>query len=164
MHLKLLLKDVNLTTNFDSLFWESYNTKEESVKNLTKLLHWTNAHPREKFLKAVNQLKRNFKYTLTHFDYPGMQRDNNLIECFNGCIKPRLNLMKGFKKKENLDRYLKLFLLEFRFRPLRESRFKERKGISPLELGGIYLPKYYNFLTFLRKTLKLSFQPSRPRN
>ncbi|OGM33446.1 hypothetical protein A3D00_00830 [Candidatus Woesebacteria bacterium RIFCSPHIGHO2_02_FULL_38_9] len=63
-------------------------------------MHWTNAHPREKFLKAVNQLKRNFKYTLTHFDYPGMQRDNNLIECFNGCIKPRLNLMKGFKKKE----------------------------------------------------------------
>lgn len=138
------------------------DTKDEALEALTKLLHWVTLHPREKFLKAVNQLKRNFHYTLTHFDYPGMQRDNNLLECFNGCLKPRLNLMRGFKKKDNLDRYLKLFLLEFRFRPLRESRFKDRRGVSPLELGGVYLPKYYNFLSFLRKHLSLSFQPPRP--
>jgi len=134
--------------------------KEDSLKNLITLLKWVETHPREKFLKAVNQLKRNFRYTLTHFDYPNMQRDNNLIECFNGCIKPRLNLMKGFKKKENLNRYLKLFLLEFRFRTLKESRFKERRTQSPLQLGEVYLPKYYNFLSFLRTTLNLSYQPS----
>ncbi len=137
------------------------DTKDESLENLTKLLHWTNKHPKEKFLKAVNQLKRNFRYTLTHFDHPDMERDNNLIECFNGCIKPRLKLMRGFKKKQNLDRYLKLFLLEFRFHTLKESRFKERRSKSPLELGGVYLPKYYNFITHLRKQLKLSFQPKR---
>ncbi|MBU0570153.1 transposase [Patescibacteria group bacterium] len=136
------------------------DTKEQSLKELTKLLHWTDKHPREKFLKAVNQLKRNFRYTLTHFDYPDMERDNNLIECFNGCIKPRLKLMRGFKKKQNLDRYLKLFLLEFRFHTLKESRFKERRSKSPLELGGVYLPKSYNFISFLRKQLKLSFQPT----
>jgi len=133
-------------------------TKEESLKNLTVLLHWTKDHPREKFLKAVNQLKRNFKYTLTHFDYPGMQRDNNLIECFNGCIKPRLNLMRGFKKRQNLEIYLKLFLLDFRFHPLKESRFKDRRNQSPLELGDVYLPKYYNFISFLRNQLDLTFQ------
>lgn len=136
------------------------DTKEKSLEELTKLLHWTDKHPREKFLKAVNQLKRNFRYTLTHFDYPDMERDNNLIECFNGCIKPRLKLMRGFKKKQNLDRYLKLFLLEFRFHTLKESRFKERRSKSPLELGGVYLPKSYNFISFLRKQLKLSFQPT----
>lgn len=139
-------------------------TKEESLKNLVTLLHWTTNHPREKFQKAVNSLKRNFKYTLTHFDYPNMQRDNNLIECFNGCIKPRLSLMRGFKKKENLNIYLKLFLLEFRFHKLKESRFKDRRKLSPLELGEVYLPKYYNFLTLLRTTLHLSFQPTRPKN
>lgn len=136
------------------------DTKEESLKNLTKLLHWTQNHPREKFLQAVNSLKRNFKYTLTHFDYPGMQRDNNLIECFNGCLKPRLNLMRGFKKKENLEIYLKLFLSEFRFHKLKESRFKDRRSQSPLELGEVYLPKYYNFINYLRISLNLTFQPN----
>lgn len=148
---------------FSQLFHSALyaDTKEAALKGLTDLLHWTNRHPREKFLKAINQLKRNFQYTLTHFDYPGMQRDNNLIECFNGCLKPRLKLMRGFKKKQNLDVYLKLFLLEFRFHLLRESRFKDRRDRSPLELGGVKLPKYYNFLTLLRRQLHLSYQPDR---
>ena len=87
-----------------------------------------------------------------------MQRDNNLLECFNGIIKPRLKLMRSFKKKENLDRYLKLFLLEYRFRPLKESAFRDRRGQSPLQLSNVYLPKYYNFITFLRTHFSLSFQ------
>ena len=137
------------------------NSREECTKNLLTLLEWTQKHPREKFIKAVAQLKHNFAYTLTHFDYPGMQRDNNLLECFNGCIKPRFKLMKGFKKENNLDRYLKLFLIEFRFRPLRESRFKQRRSLSPLELGGVRFPVYYNFLNFLRLHLNLKYQPIR---
>jgi hypothetical protein len=151
---------------FTKLFQDTLyaNSKEESLKNLTKLLHYTQKHPREKFQKAVNSLKRNFKYTLTHFDYPNMQRDNNLIECFNGTIKPRLRLMKSFKKKENLDRYLKLFLLEFRFRPLKESRFKHRRGKSPLELGEVNLPEHYNYLALLRKELKLLYHPKKDTN
>lgn len=149
---------------FAKLFHSSLyaDTKEAALAGLTKLLHFTSQHPREKFLKAVNQLKRNFIYTLTHFDYPGMERDNNLIECFNGCLKPRLKLMRGFKKKQNLDVYLKLFLLEFRFHPLKESRFKDRRDRSPLELGGVKLPKYYNFLTLLRRQLHLFYQTARP--
>ena len=137
------------------------DSKETAAQALGDLLIWTKNHPREKFVKAVAQLKHNFAYTLTHFDYPDMMRDNNLLECFNGCLKPRLELMRGFKKQDNLDRYLKLFLLEFRFRPLRESRFNYRRNLSPLELGGVYLPKYYNFLNFLRLHLHLSYQPSR---
>lgn len=149
---------------FSQLFHNALyaDTKEAALKGLTDLLHWANQHPGEKFLKAANQLKHNFQYTLTHFDYPGMQRDNNLIECFNGCLKPRLKLMRGFKKQDNLERYLKLFLLEFRFHLLKESRFKDRRGMSPLQLGGVILPKYYNFLTFLRRQLKLSYQSPRP--
>lgn len=149
---------------FSKLFHSALyaDTKDAAVAGLTKLLHFIQQYPREKFLKAVNQLKRNFIYTLTHFDYPGMERDNNLIECFNGCLKPRLKLMRGFKKKQNLDVYLKLFLLEFRFHLLKESRFKDRRDRSPLELGGVKLPKYYNFLTFLRRQLHLSYRLDRP--
>jgi len=136
-------------------------TKKESYEAFDRLKAYskrTNHTQPERFQKAYRSLAYNFKYTLTHFDHPGMRRDNNLLECFNGCIKPRLRLMRGFKKKENLDRYLKLFLLAYRFHPLKESRFKERRGSSPLEIAHVYLPPYYNFLTFLRTQLKLSYQ------
>ena len=118
-------------------------TKDESFEALETLSRYLKQNPNERFLKAHRSLSRNFQYTLTHFDNPHMERDNNLLECFNGILKPRLRLMKSFKKKENLNRYLKLFLLEFRFRPLKESRFKDRRGQSPLQLGDVFLPDSY---------------------
>lgn len=133
------------------------NSKEESAQALATLGAYVKKNPQERFQKAYRSLVRNFMYTLTHFDHPGMLRDNNLLECFNGILKPRLKLMKSFKKKENLNRYLKLFLLEFRFRPLRESSFKHRRGQTPLQLGDVYLPKYYNFIRFLRQRFNLDF-------
>ncbi len=133
-------------------------TKDKSVEALERLKKYAKSIQDEKFLKAYRSLVHNFKYTLTHFDYPHMRRDNNLIECFNSCIKPRLRLMKSFKKMLNLNRYLKLFLLEYRFHPLKESRFKDRRGESPLELAGVNLPEFYNFLRFLRKELHLSYK------
>lgn len=137
-------------------------TKDKSVQALERLKHYVesrNHEQSERFLKAYRSLIKNFKYTLTHFDHHHMRRDNNLIECFNGCLKPRLKLMKGFKKRENLDRYLKLFLLEYRFHSLKESRFKDRNGNSPLEIANADVPKFYNFLSFLRTELHLSYQP-----
>lgn len=133
------------------------DTKEKSLSALKTLKTFTVYHPQEKFKKAFRSLLTNFNYTLTHFDHPEMQRDNNLIECFNGIIKPRLRLMKGFKKYQNMDRYLKLFLLDFRFHILKESRFEERRTLSPLQCANVNLPHIYNFLTFLRKTLNLNF-------
>ncbi len=132
-------------------------TKDKSFEELSRLKEFVKFHPNKRFIKAYNSLERNFKYTLTHFDHPHMERDNNLLECFNGVFKPRLKLMKSFKKRINLDRYLKLFLLDFRFSPLKESRFKERRGQSPLQSGNVLLPKYYNFITYLRKQFKLKY-------
>lgn len=136
-------------------------SKTESLLALEELKTYTDSSSQESFKKAYRSLKTNFKYTLTHFDHPGMMRDNNLIECFNGIIKPRLRLMKGFKKYENLDRYLKLFLLDYRFHPLKESRLKERRGLSPLQCAGVALPPINNFLTFLRESFNLNFLPQR---
>lgn len=136
-------------------------TKEDSIAAFKRLGTYVKGNKQERFLKAYRSLYRNFELTLTHFSNPYMERDNNLLECFNGILKPRLELMKSFKKKENLDRYLKLFLLEFRFHPLKESRFKNRRGQTPLELGEVYLPKYYNFIRFLRLHLKLHFTLNR---
>lgn len=133
------------------------DSKDQAKKNLIILKEYVAKSPHEMFRKAYRSLAYNFDLTLTHFDNPHMERDNNLLECFNGILKPRLRLMKGFKKKDNISRYLKLFLLEFRFRPLKESRFKERRNQSPLQLGDVYLPPYYNFITFLRKSFNLKF-------
>jgi hypothetical protein len=132
-------------------------TKEEAKQNLVLLKEYAMNSPYEIFRKGYRSLAYNFDLTLTHFDNPQMERDNNLLECFNGILKPRLTLMKGFKKKDNISRYLKLFLLEFRFRPLKESRFKERRNQTPLQLGDVYLPPYYNFITLLRTTFNVKF-------
>lgn len=154
---------------FQKLFKKTVyaESKEKAYQALNKLkvfAHRIKGPNEKRFQKAYRSLKKNFKLTLTHFDHSGMARDNNLIECFNGCLKPRLKLMKSFKKGKNLNRYLKLFLLEFRFHPLKESALKERRRKTPLELGEVYLSKYWNFISFLRKRLGLSFQVSRTQN
>lgn len=133
------------------------DSKKASYKALQRIRDFTKKSDNPKFTTAYNSLKHNFKYTLTHFDHNEMMRDNNMIECFNGIIKPKLRLMKGFKKYKNLHRYLKLFILNYRFHPLKESRFEERRNLTPLEIAGVQLPKYTNFLTFLRKSLNLDF-------
>ena len=135
-------------------------TKDKSIEALERLKRYVGSDTHgyeDRFLKAYRSLVHNFKYTLTHFDHPEMKRDNNLLECFNGIIKPRLDLMKGFKIQENLDRYLKLFLLEYRFHGLKESRFKDRRGKSPLQVAGVILVPYYNFLTYLRTHLNFNY-------
>lgn len=134
-------------------------TKQESKERLVSLKQWANDHPDERFQKALNGLKRHFALTLTHFDYPDMERDNNLIECFNSVISRRLDLLKGFKKPKNIERYLKLLLLDYRFRPLKEGRVSAgRKGKSPLELARVGVPKTYNWIKYLRESLNLDFR------
>jgi len=148
---------------FQLLFHEAIyaTTKDKSIEALLRLKRYVGSGTHsyeERFLKAYRSLIHNFKYTLTHFDYPHMRRDNNLLECFNGILKPRLDLMRGFKKEENLDRYLKLFLLEYRFHSLKESRFVQRRGNSPLQVAGVVLSPYYNFMTYLRSHLTPSYK------
>ena len=111
----------------------------------------------ERFLKAYRSLAYNFKYTLTHFDHPNMERDNNIIEGFNSIIKRRLKLLKGFKKPGNIEKYIKLILLDYRFHEFVGSENKKRNGRTPLELTGIIMPEYYNFIKLLRESLKLDF-------
>ena len=99
---------------------------------------------------------------MTHFDYPEMERDNNIIEGFNSIIKRRLKLLKGFKKPANIDRYIKLVLLDYRFHEFVESRFVKRRNKTPLELAEVMLSSYYNFIKLLRESLNLSFESKTP--
>lgn len=132
-------------------------TKEEAEESFEKLRDFMVKEKDEKLRKAFGSLKYNFKYLLTHFDHPEMERDNNIIEGFNSIIKRRLKLLKGFKKPANINRYVKLVLLDYRFHEFIESKFAKRRNKTPLELAGISLPKYYNFIKYLRETLSLDF-------
>lgn len=132
-------------------------TKREAGDNFKQLQKSMTKEKDEKLKEAFGSLKYNFKYLLTHFDHPGMERDNNIIEGFNSIIKRRLKLLKGFKKPANIDRYIKLVLLDYRFHEFIESRFAKRRNKTPLELTGVFLPKYYNFIKYLRETLNLDF-------
>jgi transposase-like protein len=132
-------------------------TKQKAEENFVKLQQFMKGETDEKLKKAYGSLKYNFKYILTHFDHPKMERDNNIIEGFNSIIKRRLKLLKGFKKPVNIERYLKLILLDYRFHELLSSRLKERRKLTPLELTQVVLPPYYNFIKLLRQTFHLSF-------
>lgn len=133
------------------------NSKKEAEKQFARLKEFMTKEKDEKLKKAYGSLKYNFKYILTHFDYPDMERDNNIIEGFNSIIKRRLRLLKGFKKPANIDRYIKLVLLDYRFHEFIESRFVKRRNKTPLESSGVILPKYYNFIKLLREMLNLKF-------
>lgn len=129
-------------------------TKLHAQKALLKLKRYAQAHQENRKLKkVVGILKRNFDLLLTHFDHPEMSPYNNVLEGFNHIIKRKLRLMKGFKKEQNIDRWLKLILLEYRFHIIRSSKFKSRNGKSPLQLAKVDLPKIYNWLTFVRKNI-----------
>lgn len=129
-------------------------SKEDAISALKDLEKYAKDHQEyEKLQKMIGILKRNFRLLLTHFDHEEMSPYNNVLEGFNHILKRRLRLMKGFKKPINIKRWLKLILLDWRFHPLVESTFRERKGKSPLQLAGCHLPLYYNWMKLVRTKL-----------
>lgn len=133
------------------------SSKDESAKNLERLRKYCDSTKDERFQKAYRSLAYNFNYTLTHFDHPEMDADNNILEGFNSLLKRRLKLFKGFKRPGNIEKYVKLILLDYRFHQFVGSEKKRRQGVTPLELAGVILPEYYNFIKLLRESLNLNF-------
>ncbi len=132
------------------------SSKTEAQKALLLLKRYAWEHQKNRKLKEIiGVLKHNFDLLLTHFDHPEMSPYNNVLEGFNHIIKRRLRLTKGFKKEMNVDRWLKLILLDYRFHIIKTSCFKERNGKSPLELAGVQLPKHYNWLKLIRGKVNL---------
>jgi transposase-like protein len=92
-------------------------------------------------------LNRNFNLLMTHHYHTHMHRTNNVLEGFNGNISQKFDIMRGFKKRENIDRYVKLILLDYRFRKIKNSKFKFRNNKSPLELSGCKnIPTYQHWI------------------
>ena len=136
------------------LFAES---KDEAISALQQLEEFAKENKSYgKLNEVIEVIHRNFDLLLTHFEHTEMSPYNNVLEGFNHIIKRRTRLMKGFKKEINIDRWLKLLLLDWRFHVLKESDFESRRGKMPLELAEVALPEIYNWLTFIRKNYKKS--------
>lgn len=131
-------------------------TKQEALTSLVELKRYAQEHQQNKKLKEIiGVLKRNFDLLITHFDNPEMSPYNNTLEGFNHLIKRKLRMMKSFKKKNNIDRWIKILLLNYRFHVIKSSYFKNRNGKSPLQLAGVKLPKHFNWIKLLRKNFKI---------
>ncbi len=127
-------------------------SKDEAIKGLEELKSYADQHKKHKKLQQIiGILKRNFDLLLTHFDNPEMSPYNNVLEGFNYIVKRKTNLMKGFKKPININRWIKLILLDWRFHKLTESEYKKRRNKSPLELADCKLPKIYNWMRYVRE-------------
>lgn len=128
------------------------STKQKAISSLIELKRYAQEHQENKKLREiVGVLKHNFDLLLTHFDNPEMSPYNNVLEGANHLIKRKLRLTKGFKKRMNVDKWLKLILLDYRFHKVKTSKFKFRNGNSPLELAGVNLPKHFNWMRLVRK-------------
>jgi len=131
------------------------STKREATASLEKLQRYALKHQKHKQLKKlIGVLKRNFHLLLTHFDNPEMSPYNNVLEGFNYVVKRKVKLMKGFQKPANINRWIKLIMLDWRFHKLTESAFKDRRNKSPLELAGCELPKIHNWVKFVYKNYR----------
>lgn len=127
-------------------------SKENAISALHELEQFARENQSHKKLnEVIGIIHHNFDLLLTHFEHSSMSPYNNVLEGFNHILKRRIRLMKGFKKDINIDRWIKLLLLDWRFHQLKESAFKLRQGKMPLELAGVKLPEIYNWLTFVRK-------------
>jgi transposase-like protein len=132
-------------------------SKDEAIASLDNLKRYAREHQKyEKLQKVIGVLKRNFHLLLTHFDHEEMSPYNNVLEGFNYIVKRKTNLMKGFKKPININRWLKLIMLDWRFHYLTESQFENRRNKSPLELAGCELPKIHNWVKFVYKNYRKS--------
>lgn len=131
------------------LFAQSKQAATDSLKELKRLARVHSQH--EKLKQIVGVLKHNFDLLLTHFDNPEMSPYNNVLEGFNSIVKRKTDLMKGFKKPININRWIKLIMLDWRFHKITSSKFKKRNGKSPLLLADCRLPIIYNWLSFVRK-------------
>jgi transposase-like protein len=116
------------------LFAKSFNDAEELLTRFSEIEPRFQASCQKAIVKS---LRRNFHLLTTHFFYPDLPRDNNIVEHIVGEMEQKLRFMKRFKNNQNAYLFLKLWFTAFRFRPFQNSRYSHRNGLSPLSLAKV---------------------------
>lgn len=111
----------------------------------------TYLEPRQEKLKKIIGALR-FQQSKLHarYDFPeliGNDITTNHLEGINSFLKERINLMKGFKKKENALQLIKLLIYYYRFHRFTSSNFTWRNKRSPISLNQIINREKLNKIT-----------------
>ena len=91
----------------------------------------------KKSLKMIRSLQSNFDQLTTHFRIPSRFRANNITEGVNNLIQMRLDLIRGYKKKQSAWNSLKLIVMHYRFNPFESCKDSTKNGKCPLDFAGI---------------------------
>ena len=92
----------------------------------------------EKLKKTIGAIR--FQKSKLHARYEQEEIEDpttNHLEGINSFLQERMDLMRGFKKKENADLLIKLLIYHYRFHKFTSSTFKERNGKCPIELNDM---------------------------
>lgn len=143
--------------------YELNKTLKQMIKNLLYADNFNDAE--EIFIRLMNRkdiftasyhktiiesLQKNFNLLTAHFHQELLPRDNNATENVVGQLNAKLKMMKSFGSDNSAYNFLKLWATWYRFKPLTDSNFENRKNLSPLQLAGVDTSK----LDWLRFTLK----------
>lgn len=91
----------------------------------------------KKSLKMIRSLQSNFDHLTTHVRIPSRFRANNITEGVNNLIQMRLDLIRGYKKKQSAWNSLKLIMIHYRFNPFESCKDSTKNGKCPLDFAGI---------------------------
>jgi len=111
-------------------------------KEYQRLQQFKRLHPQEisfnRGLKsALVTVERNFDWTLTHFDYPELPRDTNIIEGVINRLDDKITPIRGFQSLSTAKNSLKLLTMWYRFKSFTDSRINAHNGKCPLQLAGV---------------------------
>jgi len=101
---------------------------------------------------VVKMIERNFWLIVTHFIYPNVIRDNNIIENIIKQLNRKLKLIGGFHSKESAWAIIKLLVMCYRFKAFTNSKNPDLNGKSPLELAHCNI-KHWDWLTYSQQQL-----------
>ena len=114
-------------------------TYEEARETLEEILFCrkTRYFRDRKSLKMIRSLQGNFDHLTTHFRIPSHFRANNITEGVNNLVQMRLDLIRGYKKRESAWNSLKLIMMHYRFNPFESCKDSTKNGKCPLDFTGI---------------------------
>ncbi|HNJ42727.1 MAG TPA: transposase [Acidobacteriota bacterium] len=85
----------------------------------------------------LTSLKRHFDLLTAHFHTPGLDRTNNVTENLIKQLDRKIFLLNDFSTPQAALNFLKLWVLNYRFKPFSASSIETRNGRSPLALAGV---------------------------
>lgn len=134
------------------LFATSYNDADELLARFKNIEHLFEVTYHKKIIKS---LRKNFQLLTTHFFHSELPRDNNVVENVVKELKRKLVQVQGFKNRQNVYNFLKLWFCAYRFRPFSNSNYPHRNGHSPLSLANVKTSEI-DWLKFSQKQMTKS--------